>query len=208
MIKKHLWILAAILFCGLTTGAMMACGGDDKDEESVKDSMDALCHVMVSEDVLKVADVTVHYLDAKGQEVTEPLTTTEWRKKWTTTTLPARLGVWAQMKAKTLGGASLQDNYQLKAVATAGYLFHSAKGGKWADGWTSSDPYADSEKVLTADIQSWCSKNVAAGCEVNAQGNGKPANVDFGGNFDIPFFGNAFCIWIMEKFGFTPDYCD
>ena len=62
-------MLAAVLFSGLTAGALMACGTDkDENEDKALDTMDALCHVMVSEDVLKVADVTVHYLDAKGQK--------------------------------------------------------------------------------------------------------------------------------------------
>lgn len=91
--------MAAILVCGLAAGALMACG-DDKDEDLAQDKMEALSHVLVSEDVLKVADITVHYLDAKGQEATEQMTTTEWKKQWTTTTLPARIGVWAQLTPK------------------------------------------------------------------------------------------------------------
>ena len=179
----------------------MACG-DDTDEKS-QDKMEALCHVLVSEDVLKVADITVHHLDANGQEATERMNTTEWKKQWTTTTLPARIGVWAQLTPKH---GLTEENYQLKVVASAGYLFHAAKGGEWVDGWSSvADPYADPEKVAAADVPSWCSKNTAVGCEVDAKGMGKLAEVSFGGNFH--FFGAAFCEWIMELFGYH-DYCD
>ena len=194
--------MAAILVYGLTAGALMACG-DDKDESMAQDKMEALSHVLVSEDVLKVADITVHYLDAKGQEATEQMTTTEWKKQWTTTTLPARIGVWAQLTPKA---GLAKENYQLKVVASAGYLFHAAKGGEWVNGWTSvADPHAAPERVAAADVPGWCSKNTAVGCEVDAKGKGKLAEVTFGGN--APFFGNAFCEWIMELFGFH-DYCD
>lgn len=194
--------MAAILVYGLAAGALMACG-DDKDEDKAQDKMEALCHVLVSEDVLKVADITVHYLDAKGQEATERMTTTEWKKQWTTTTLPARIGVWAQLTPKP---ELTKENYQLKVVASAGYLFHAAKGGEWVDGWTSvADPHAAPERVAAADVPGWCSKNTAVGCEVDAKGKGKLAEVTFGGN--LPFFGSAFCEWIMELFGFH-DYCN
>lgn len=117
MKKNELWMLAAILICGI--GGLTACG-DDKDEEKSQDKMEALCHVLVSEDVLKVADITVHYLDAKGQEAIEQMNTTEWKKQWTTTTLPARIGVWAQLTPKF---GLPKESYQLKVVASAGYLF-------------------------------------------------------------------------------------
>lgn len=201
-------MLAAILCCGLTAGALIACS-DDKDENEALDTMEAMCHVMVSEDVLTVADVTVHYLDAKGQEVTEWMTTTEWKKQWTTTTLPARLGVWAKMTPKSLGGAEMKDSYQLKAVATAGYLFHAAKGGEWTNGWTSAaDPYAAPEIVAAADVSSWCNKSASAGCIVDAKGLGNPAKVNFGGNDDDTSPYNDFCIWVASLFGLGPEACE
>ena len=42
MKKNFQWMLAAILFSGLTVGALMACG-NDKDENKALDTMDALC---------------------------------------------------------------------------------------------------------------------------------------------------------------------
>jgi hypothetical protein len=199
-------LLATMICCGMAAATIMSCSDDDKDDEK-KDSLDALCHVMVSDDVLKVADVTVHYLDAKGQEATERMTTTEWKKQWTTTTLPARVAVWAQLKPKSAGGGvQLKDSYQLKAVATAGYQFHAAKGGEWADGWVNvADPTADPEKVAAADISGWCSKSAAVACEVDSKGKGKSVEADFGGNFY--FFGNSFCMWLMTVFGLPEDNC-
>lgn len=206
MKKSLLGMLAFVFFCGIAA-VIMACGDDDKDEK--KDSMEALCHVTVSEDVLKVADITVHYLDAKGNEATERMNSTEWKKRWKTTTLPARLGVWAQLTPKLLNGSALQENYQLKAVATAGYLFHAAKGGDWVNGWTSvADPYASPEKVSGAAVVSWCSKSTAVGCEVDAKGMGKAKATDFGGNDGDPEKYNSFCIWFVSIFGLGPDSCE
>ncbi len=199
-------MLAAILCCGMTAGALMACG-NNKDENEALDTMDALCHVMVSEDVLKVADVTVHYLDAKGQEATERMTTTEWKKQWTTTTLPARLGVWAQLTPKA-SVALTEVSYQLKAISTAGYLFHAAKGGDWANGWTSANPYAQPENVAATDVSSWCSKSASTGCIVDAKGVGNPAIADFGGNYKETSPYNDFCIWVVSLFGLGPEACE
>ena len=202
-------MLAVVLLCGLTAGVLSACSDDDDKDDEKKDSMEALCHVLVSEDVLKVADVTVHYLDAKGQEVTERMTTPEWKKTWTTTTLPARVGVWAQLTPKTIASSS-QDSYQLKVVTSTGYLFHAAKGGDWGNGWVNvADPTAQPETVAAADVQSWFNRGTTVGCEVDAKGMGEPAAVDFGGNDGEdgePKY-NPFCSWIMMLLGMGKSYC-
>lgn len=192
MKKNVLWMMAAILVCGLTAGALMACG-DDKDEDLAQDKMEALCHVLVSEDVLKVADITVHYLDAKGQEATEQMTTTEWKKQWTTTTLPASIGVWAQLTPKP---GLTKENYQLKAVVSAGYLFHAAKGGEWVDGHTYGNPSAEAEIIKANDVEKWCINKPEVRFEVDKQG----LCIYSGGN-------NEFCEWIMELFGYDIKLC-
>lgn len=192
--KKSL--LAIALIAGIVS--MMSCNKNDKEN-----SLEGLCYASVSEDVLKVADVTLHYYDVKGQEATERMTTTEWRKTWTTTTLPAKVAVWIQITPKNAEGSG---NYKLKAVAGVGYLFTNAEGKKWADGWVSTDPYADPDNVTSADVQAWCSKGSAVGCEVDAKGMGKQIEADFGGNFW--FFGNSFCKWIMVITGHGEDYCE
>ena len=192
MKKNVLWMMAAILVCCLAAGALMACG-DDKDEDLAQDKMEALCHVLVSEDVLKVADITVHYLDAKGQEATEQMTTTEWKKQWTTTTLPARIGVWAQLTPKP---GLAKENYQLKVVASAGYLFHAAKGGEWVNGHTYGNPSAEAEIIKANDVDKWCINKPEVRFEVDKQG----LCIYSGGN-------NEFCEWIMELFGYDIKLC-
>ena len=193
MKKNVLWMMAAILVCGLAAGALMACG-DDKDEDLAQDKMEALCHVLVSEDVLKVADITVHYLDAKGQEATERMTTTEWKKQWTTTTLPASIGVWAQLTPKP---GLTKENYQLKAVVSAGYLFHAAKGGEWVDGHTYGNPSAEAEIIKANDVEKWCINKPEVRFEVDKQG----LCIYSGGN-------NAFCEWLIGLLGYDTKLCN
>lgn len=185
--------MAAILFCGLTAGALMACGDDKDEDDAQKDTMEALCHVMVSDDVLKVADIIVHYLDVNGKEATERMTTKEWKKQWKTTTLPAQLGVWAQMTPKS---GLTEENYHLKIVTTAGYYFISAKGGEWADGHTSGNPSADPTSVSIDNINEWCSNTSEVRFEVDKQG----LCIYSGGN-------NAFCEWVMNLFGYSLKLC-
>ena len=50
MVNKTL-LLVSILLCGLTAGVLSACGDDDDKDDEKQDSMEALCHLMVSEDV-------------------------------------------------------------------------------------------------------------------------------------------------------------
>ena len=206
--KKSLFgLLASVLFVGTVALSVTSC--IDGKDDGKKDTMEALCHVSVSEDVLKVADITVHYLDSNGQEATERMTTTEWKKTWTTTTLPAKVGVWAQMTPKLVLGET-KDTYQLKSVTSVGYLFHSAKGKDWGDGWTSIDPNTAPENVAAANVQSWCSKGATVGCEIDAKGMGQPAKVDFGGNDegegDLPPY-SEFCVWVLSLFGLGPEHC-
>ena len=202
------WLVALMMGAALTAGALVACS-DDKEEDKPQAKLEALCHVLVSEDMLKVADVTVHYLDVKGQEATERMTTTEWKKRWAAASLPARLSIWVQLTPKSLKEGELKETYQLKAVATATYLFHSAQGGEWIEGWMNvPDPYAEPENVAADDVQSWCSDDPYVGCKVDAEGNAVPIAVDFGGNKEVKPVYNRFCKWFVGLWGLGPEYCE
>ena len=111
MKKNLLWMLAAILICGLTVTTMSACSSDDDDKTEGKTEVSMMYFVKVSDDVLKVADVEVNYIDQMGAKKKEKLSTTEWKKTFSTNTLPVTEGVWAKMTPKTnigSGSYSLQ----------------------------------------------------------------------------------------------------
>ena len=191
MNKSFFSALALVLIAGIMSLSVTSCIDGKEDEK--KDTMEALCHVLVSEDVLKVADITVHYFDANGEEATEQMKSTEWKKTWTTTKLPAKVGVWAQITPKNVGGS---ENYQLKAVATAAYIFHTADGKEWADGNTDGNPQAEAETVNASNIAQWCSNAPEVRFEVDNQG----LCIYSGGN-------NAFCEWVMNLFGYALSLC-
>ena len=55
--KFFLGLLPAILLCCMSAALLLACSDDkDEDENKPQNSIETLCLVMVSEDVLNVAD--------------------------------------------------------------------------------------------------------------------------------------------------------
>ena len=83
MKKNILWMLTglvAIFICGLTVTTLSACSSDDDDKTEGKTEVTMMYVVKVSDDVLKVADVEVNYIDQTGAKKKEKLGTTEWKK--------------------------------------------------------------------------------------------------------------------------------
>ena len=85
MKKNLLTMLAAIFICGLTAVTLSACSSDDNDKTEGKTEVTMMYVVKVSDDVLKVADVEVNYIDQTGAKKKEKLSTTEWKKTFSTT---------------------------------------------------------------------------------------------------------------------------
>ena len=78
MKKNVLTMLAAIFICGLTVTTLSACSSDDDDKTEGKTEVTMMYAVKVTDDVLKVADVEVNYIDQTGAKKKEKLGTTEW----------------------------------------------------------------------------------------------------------------------------------
>ena len=205
MKKNLLWMLAAILICGLTVTTMSACSSDDDDKTDGKTEVTMMYIVKVSDDVLKVADVEVNYIDQTGAKKKEKLSTTEWKKTFSTNTLPLTEGVWAKMTPKTNIGTG---SYSLHVTTAAGYQAKLTTGKTVSDGY-GSDPEAKPTTAQTAEeIADWCSQSPTIGIAIDQTGYSKQQHVDFGGNF----FGDLFdkldaCEWLMELFGADKDYC-
>ena len=87
-------------------------------------------------------------------------------------------------------------NYQLKAVVSAGYLFHAANGGEWVDGHTYGNPSAEAEIIKANDVDKWCTNKPEVRFEVDKQG----LCIYSGGN-------NDFCEWMMKLFGYNIKLC-
>ena len=205
MKKNILWMLAAILICGLTVTTLSACSSDDDDKTEGKTEVTMMYVVKVTDDVLKVADVEVNYIDQTGAKKKEKLSTTEWKKTFSTNTLPVTEGVWAKMTPKTNIGTG---SYSLQVTTAAGYQAKLASGKTVADGY-GSDPEAKPTIAQTAEeIADWCSQSPTIGIAIDQTGYSKQQHVDFGGNFIGNFFDKQdACEWLMELFGADKEYC-
>ena len=204
MKKNLLTMLAAILICGLTVTTMSACSSDDDNKTDGKTEVTMMYVVKVTDDVLKVADVEVNYIDQTGAKKKEKLGTTEWKKTFSTNTLPVTEGVWAKMTPKTNIGTG---SYSLQVTTAAGYQAKLASGKTVADGY-GSDPEAKPTTAQTAeDIADWCSQSPTIGIAIDQTGYTKQQHVDFGGNVDAVFDRKAICYWVFSFFGFDANQC-
>ena len=208
MKKSLLWMIAAILVCGLTVTAMSACSSDD-DKTEAKPEVTMMYYLKVSDDVLKVADVEVNYVDQTGTKKKEVLTSAEWRKSFNTNALPLTEGIWAKITPKASIAAG---NYQLKVSTAAGYQAQLSTGKTVADGY-GNNPDAAPVAAQTADeVAAWCAQSGTVAFTVSETGYAKATKVDFGGNdrgdnYDDEYFTDI-CKWFMWLFGADESDCD
>jgi hypothetical protein len=210
MKKNLLTMLAAIMFCGFTVTAMSACSSDDDKTETPQEQAVKMFYVVeVSDDVLKVADVEVNYVDQTGAKLKEVMTSKEWIKALDTKNLPLTEGIWAKITPKS---AVASGDYQLKATIAAGYEAKLANGKSVFDGY-GSDPEAAPTAAQTAEeVAAWCAKSPIVGFTVSKEGYAKQTSVDFGGNGGDPDdadngLATDICRWFLSKIGYNPDDC-
>ena len=200
-------MLTAIMFCGFTVTWLSACSsGDNKTETPQEQAVKMFYVVEVSDDVLKVADVEVNYVDQTGAKQKEVMTSKEWKKTLDTKTLPLTEGLWARITPKS---AVASGNYQLKVTTAAGYEAKLTNGKSVFDGY-GSDPEAAPTAAQTAEeVAAWCAKSGTVAFTVSKEGYAKQTSVDFGGNDDDP--DNGLATWLCEKFmkflGYSSEGC-
>ena len=208
--KKNLfWMFAAILTCGLATMALSACSSDDDDKTEAKPEVTMMYYLKVSDDVLKVADVVVNYVDQTGAKKKEVLTSAEWRKSFNTNALPLTEGIWAKITPKESIAAG---NYQLKNTTAAGYRAKLSNGKTVADGYGNNSD-AEPTAAQTADeVADWCAQSGTVAFTVSETGYAKQTKVDFGGNnrgdtHDDGYFTDV-CKFLMWLVGLDESDCD
>ena len=186
--------------------AMSACSSDVEtpQEQAVK----MFYVVEVSDDVLKVADVELNYVDQTGAKQKEVMTSKEWTKALDTKTLPLTEGLWAKITPKS---AVASGDYQLKVTTAAGYEAKLANGKSVFDGY-GSDPEAAPTAAQTAEeVAAWCAKSPTVGFTISKEGYAKETSVDFGGNDDSNStdngLGSYLCAKIMELLGYKEYNC-
>lgn len=122
MKKNLLWMMAAILTCSLMT----ACSSSsDDDNNSKQNRIEVLYSTILSEDMLKVADLTVVYLDQAGNKQQETLTTTSWEKSISINTLPMNVGICVKANPKS---SIAEGEYKLDVTSTAAIAGITASG--------------------------------------------------------------------------------
>lgn len=201
MRKNLLTMLATIFICGFTVTWLSACssGDDDNKTETPQEQAVKMYYgVEVSDDVLKVANVEVNYVDQTGAKQKEVMTSKKWIKALDTKTLPLTERLWARITPKS---AVASGNYQLKVTTAAGYQAKLTNGKTVYDGY-GSDPDAAPTAAQTAEeVAAWCAKSPVVGFTVSKEGYAKETSVDFGGNdggSDDP--DNGLASYLCEKF--------
>ena len=100
MKKNLLWMLAAIFVCGLTAVTLSACSSDDdkNDKPDATVEKEIMYAVQISDDVLKVANVEVNYVDQTGAKKKEALSSAQWTKSQKlNNTSPFAQGIWVKI---------------------------------------------------------------------------------------------------------------
>ena len=183
MKKNILWILAAILICGLTVTTMSACSSDDdkNDKADATVEKEIMYAVQISDDVLKVANVEVNYVDQTGAKKKEALSSTQWKKSQKlNNTSPFAQGIWVKITPKTNVASG---TYQLKVTTGVACKATLANGNTIID-FSGNDPEEAPVTAQTAEeIADWCSKSPTGGLLVDPSGYCKQQHVDFGGNY-------------------------
>lgn len=196
MKRNILFVLAAVLVCGLSVTLLTQCK-KNKTDVVTNPEVTIRYYVAVSPDVLNVANVEINYLDATGAKQKEILTSTEWNKPITANTLPLTEGVWAKITPK----ASIADGeYLLKVQTAASYMAKLANGTETHEAWGN-----DFDEVIPAEnadeVAAWCAKSPTVAITLNEAGNAQLTTVDFGGNAGSDGGGVLLCelfCWIWD----------
>jgi len=206
MRKKLLWVLF-VLTCGLATAILTGCSSDD-DKAEAKTEVTMMYYVKVTDDVLKLADVEVNYVDQTGAKKKETLTSAEWKKTFSANALPLTEGLWAKITPKASIAAG---NYQLKVSTAAGYQAKLSNGKTIADGYGNNPDAAPTAAQTADEVATWCAQSGTVAFTVSETGYTKVTKVDFGGNDDDEYddgYITDICKWFMWLFGANESDCD
>ena len=185
MRKNLLTMLTAMMICGLTVPTMSACSSDDDNNaEAPQEQADVQMTYVVelTDDVLKVANVEVNYIDQTGAKQKEVMTSTTWKKTLNAKALPLTEGIWAKLTPK--GTVKSDSSYFVRVTTFATYEAKLANGQTTSGGF-GTDPTASLSLVQTPEhVAAWCATSPTVGFAVDKNGNATKTSVDFGGNSD------------------------
>ena len=210
MRKNILWMLAAILTCGLTVTTMTACSSSDDDKTDGQPQKEVFYIVKISDDVLKVADVEVNYVDQTGAKKKEAMVSKDWSKTYKlSNSTPLEQGIWAKITPK----ANVQaGTYLLKIISGLACKTTLSNGESSLETCNSNPDVAPATAKTAEEIAEWCAKSPTSGLLVDPSGSCKQQYVDFGGNSAFgDWVWSWWCVWECFREGKdlkTCEYCE
>jgi hypothetical protein len=208
MKKNILWMLAAILSCGLTVTALSACSSDDDNKTDDQPQKEVYYIVKITDDVLKVADVEVNYVDQTGAKKKEAMVSTLWTKNYKlSNSVSLNQGIWAKITPKS---NTQEGNYLLKIVSGVACKTTTADG-KTSMGTSNSNPYETVTAAKTAEeIAAWCAKSPTSGLLIDPSGSCEQQHVDFGGNSIWDYIVEFWCYWdcVARNLDYEDCHCE
>lgn len=140
MTKKFL--LFAALVCTVLTGfTLTSCGGGDDEPKEVT-KFTGKYTIIMSEDVLAVADVYVSYKGNNNENKMDKITSTIWSKKVSSKKFPAEMGIKYRFQPKE--GAKLKERYEMSFKVTL--------SGKVVTGSTEKGNFTQSKTVFGGEF--------------------------------------------------------
>lgn len=98
--REKFFKLAAIAVVVCATFAIASCGDDEKDPNEIV-GVEIAYSLSFNQDFVNVADFYIYYLNEKGEQVKEPITTTNWEKRITLRSFPCKYGLYVKGELKS-----------------------------------------------------------------------------------------------------------
>ena len=137
---KNLKIMSMLLGGLLALGSLSSCGSDNDEDEPTPEVMKptsatAEYVVTLGQGLLDVANVTIYYINSKGEQAQETVTSSPWTKTVTFTTLPAKAGFSVQPRLK---GEPSQEEYAIEAKGQINVTVLDQKGATFGNPFVGS----------------------------------------------------------------------
>lgn len=99
--KKKSFFKSVAVFAALVcaTFATISCSDDEKDPNEIV-GVEISYQLSFNQDFVNVADFYIYYLNEKGEQVKEPITTTNWEKRVTLRNFPCKYGLYVKAEMK------------------------------------------------------------------------------------------------------------
>ena len=169
----------------LTALALWACGGDDEPDvpqPSVATTVTAKYQVSLSDDLLKVADVTAYYVSADGTVKNEPVQTSPWTKE-VSIAADKSFGFALKYGVKSSANIDNEKEYSIKTTESISYDVKDQYASSMASG--KKERTTLSASVMGEGVAKYLA-NISSSSAFRWDGSSmSSATIDWGFNADI-----------------------